>query len=405
MSFWFPRLRPCGGLVPATCAVLLLCVGGASSQSRTAEPKAPRQIPAGELARAIDQLGDLNYDIRIAASSLVRRVPGPQAVPALLQAVAEHRDGYVRFRALVLLTGFNDVRTRDAVRESLVSQNDRLRTVAYRYLERNPDPALVPQLFAALDTEVAEFVRPALVRALAAHGSDPRVQGPLVRDVGRGEGLFRSAVIEALGEHKAQYALDAITKVALQDGPLQDDAAIALGRIGDKRSLEALAGLQRSAPRARQPAIAAGICLLEVNCGSHEGFLIETLKFSDRHAGFQALLRNAANGLAALAVKGRPTAAQALLAVGVPSQDSTRAPVALAAATVALRNTAVMLPVLEAHPDRKAALALVGEGFDMLEEDLDEEHFFAFVRRGYWSAQEGSPSRVFMKSLIRDLDF
>ena len=36
-----------------------------------------------------------------------------------MQAVAEHADGYVRYRALVLLTGFNDPRTKDAMRESL----------------------------------------------------------------------------------------------------------------------------------------------------------------------------------------------------------------------------------------------------------------------------------------------
>ena len=54
------------------------------------------------------------------------------------------------------------------MRESLASPNDRLRTVAYSFFEHNPDRAMVPQLLAALDKEQAEFVRPALVRALAA---------------------------------------------------------------------------------------------------------------------------------------------------------------------------------------------------------------------------------------------
>ena len=62
-------------------------------------------------------------------------------MPALLRAVAEHADGYVRYRALVLLTGFNDPRTKDAMRESLASPNDRLRTVAYSFFEHNPDRA------------------------------------------------------------------------------------------------------------------------------------------------------------------------------------------------------------------------------------------------------------------------
>jgi HEAT repeat protein len=376
-----------------------------AAQPPVQEPAAPQAVSPQQLKGAIDKLGNLDYATRTDASRLIRRTPGPQAVPPLLQAVSEHADGYVRYRALVLLTGFNDPRTRDAIRESMSSPNDRLRTVAYSFFEHNPEPALVPDLIAALDKEQAEFVRPSLVRALAAHGSDRRVQQVLIRDVGRGEDFFRGAVIEALGDYKAQYALEAITAVAQQDGPLQDDAAIALGRIGDKRSLDVLAGLQRSAPRVRQPAVAAGICLLGVNCASHEGYLIEMLKFGDQNPGFQELLRGAAMGLAALGTSGRASAATALLEVGIPSRDPTRAPVALALATIALRSTATLLPILEAHPDKTAAMSLVAEGFDMLEEDLDKERFFAFVRRTYWSSGEGSPTKALMQALIRNLDF
>ena len=128
---------------------------------------------------------------------------------------------------------------------------------------------MTPQFLAALDKEQAEFVRPALVRALAALGATPGdapMRQALVREVGRGEDFFRSAVIEALGDYKAQYAFDALTAIAKLDGPLQDDAALALGKIGDKRALETLAGIQRTAPRQTQPSIAAAICLLGVNC-------------------------------------------------------------------------------------------------------------------------------------------
>ena len=369
------------------------------------EPSTPQAVSPQQLKAAIDKLGNLDYSTRTDASRLIRRTPGAQAVPALLQAVAEHADGYVRYRALVLLTGFNDPRTRDAMRESMTSPNDRLRTVAYSFFEHNPEPALVPDLIAALEKEQAEFVRPSLVRALAAHGSDRRVQQVLVRDVGRGEDFFRGAVIEALGDYKAQYALEAITGVVQQDGPLQDDAAIALGRIGDKRSLEVLAGLQRTAPRVRQPAVAAGICLLGVNCPSHEGYLIEMLKFGDQNPGFQELLRGAAMGLAALGTSGRGSAVSALLELGIPSRDPTRAPVALALATIALRSTPTILPILEAHADKTAAMSLVAEGCDMLEEDLDKERFFALVRRTYWSSAEGSATKTLMQALIRNLDF
>jgi HEAT repeat protein len=250
----------------------VLCVLGGvraeGAQTAAQEPAAPQTVSAEQLKAAIDKLGDFDFDTRTGAARTVRRTAASQAVPALLQAVAEHRDGYVRYRALVILTGFNDPRTRDAMRESRTSPNDRLRTVAYSFFEHHPDRAMIPDLVAALDQEQGEFVRPALVRALAAQGDDPRVRQVLLRDVGRGEDFFRGAVIEALGDYKALYAYDALVAVARLDGPLQDDAALALGKIGDKRALETLAMLQKSAPRQSQPTVAAAICLLGVNCSS-----------------------------------------------------------------------------------------------------------------------------------------
>jgi HEAT repeat protein len=305
----------------------------------------------------------------------------------------------------VLLTGFNDPRTRDAMLESLTSPNDRLRIAAYSFFEHNPDRTLIPQFRSALETEAGEFVRPALVRALAAVGDDARVRQALLREVPRGQDFFRSAVIEALGDYKAQYAYDAITAVAKLEGPLQDDAALALGKIGDKRALETLATLQRTAPRTAQPSVATAICLLGVNCESHVGYLVDVLKFADKNQGFQELLRGAAAGLGALAVAGHAEAAQALIEVGVPSRDPLRAPVALAIATVALRNTPLIMKLFEQMQDRDGALALVAEGFDMLEEDLDKERFFALARRTYWESPSGSPRRALMQTLIGALDF
>jgi len=384
------------------CAFSVLCGGPATAQ----EPPAPQAVSQELLQAAIDRLGDLDYETRTEASRRVRRTPSEQAVPALLRAVAMHADGYVRYRALVLLTGFNDPRTKDAMRESLASPNDRLRTVAYSFFEHSADAGMVAQLLEALETERAEFVRPALTRALAAHGvSDERVRPILVREAGRGEDFFRSAVIEALGDYRAPYALDALTAIAKLDGPLQDDAALALGKIGDKRALGTLAALQTSAPRALQPVVAAAICLLGVNCESHEPYVAETLKFADQNPGFQDLLRSAAAGLAALGVAGRATAVEVLLMVGVPSRDPARAPIALALATIALRNTPLMMATLAGIPERDEAVALLAEGFEMLEEDLDKERFFAFARRAYWSAPEGAPTRALMQTLIGKLDF
>jgi HEAT repeat protein len=390
------------------CVLCVLCVRSAAAVAQ--EPPAPQPVSPAQLQAAIDTLGKLDYATRANASRTVRRAP---AVPTLIQAAAEHADGYVRYRALVLLTGFNDPRTKDSMREALTSPNDRLRAVAYSFFEHRPDAALMTQFLAALDKEQGEFVRPSLIRAvaaLAATAGDDSTRGrqALLREVARGEDFFRSAVIEALGDYKAQYAVDALSAIAKLDGPLQDDAALTLGKIGAARALETLAGLQQSAPRQAQPSVAAAICLLGVNCGSHENYLIETLKFSDKNAGFQELLRSAAAGLGALAVAGRAEAAEALVQIGIPSRDPTRAPVALALATVALRNTPLMLKLLESparSADREQAIALLAEGFDMLEEDLDKERFFVLARRTYWDSPASSPRRSLMQTLIGALDF
>jgi hypothetical protein len=369
------------------------------------EPSAPQPLVAADLESAINKLGDLDYPTRSAAAQAIRRTPGAQAVTALLRAVSDHADGYVRYRALVLLTGFDDPRTKDAMRESLKSPNDRLRAVAYSYFERNPEPSLVPEFLAALGTEAGEFVRPSLVRALAVQRDDPTVRQALVREIDRGETFFRSGVIEALGDYHAQYAFDSLTAVTALEGPLVGDAALALGKIGDNRALGTLAGLQRTAPRAVQPTIAAAICLLGVNCDTHERFLRETLIFADRNIGFEELSRAAAAGLGALGVAGHSEALEALFTIGMPSRDPARAPIALAVATVALRNTPLMMKALEAEEDPAQQVALVGEGLDMLEEDLDKERFFVAVRHAYWTAPEGSPTRRLMQTLIGKLGF
>ena len=370
-------MRRVSTLIFLSAIGIALTIAAAASQ----EPPRPEAVSPADLQAALDRLGNLDYNTRSAASRLVRRTPGAQAVPALVRTVSTHADGYVRYRALVLLTGFNDPQTPALMRGLVGDRNDRLRSVAYSFFSTNPDPSIVSALLAALDKERSEFVRPSLVRALAAHGSEPRVQQTLTREAGRGEDFFRSTVIEALGEHKAAFAYDALAAVAKLDGPLQDDAALALGRIGDKRALTILPPLQRTAERARQPAIAAGICLLNVNCEVHEKFLVDTLKFGDANAGFQELVRGAAAGLGAIAVGGRRESLLALFETGIPSRNPTRAPVALAVATVALRNTPLALTVLQAHPNQKGAIQLLADGFDMLEEDLSKERFFALVRR------------------------
>jgi len=382
---------------------VLLSISSLQSQ----EPAAPARdaVTAAQVKGAIEKLGTVEFPVRTEASRMVRRAAAAIAVPALTEAVTSHKDGYVRFRALVLLSGFNDPGTRDVMTRMLGEQNDRLRSVAYAYFGHNVDPAVLPKLLDALAREESEFVRPVVTRAIAAYGTDPRASKTMIGLIMSGEDYFRSGVIEAVGDYKGAYAFTQLTQVARLDGPLQDDAVVALGKIGDKRALETFSALQRTAPRNTQPAIAASICLLGINCASHQGYLAESLRFSISTIGFQELLRGSASGLASLAVAGSEDALSALIEQGAPTRDPARAAIALAVGTVALRNTPLTLKVLEKYKDRGAALELLREAFDMLEEDFEEERFFVHVRRTYWQAGKGSPARQVAEALIQKLEF
>jgi hypothetical protein len=363
------------------------------------EPVAPQALTA-----AIDTLGSLDFPVRTQASRTVRRAPATQAIPALSQAVTGHKDGYVRFRALVLLAGFSAQDALAPMQAAIDDKNDRLREVAYAYFEQHPDPSLAARLMAKVDAEDSEFVRPTLIRALAALGSDPKVQQLLLREVNRGQDFFRSSVIEALGAHKAVYAITPLLTIAKQDGPLQEDAVIALGRIGDKRALDTVVALQRNAPRQRQPALAASICLLGVNCESHEPFIANTIKFGIANPGFQDLIRSASRGLAQLAISGRASAWTSLIEQGTPAVDPARAPIALAFATAAVTKPEDALAAVRTSADQKATISLLRDGFDMLEEDYGEEQFYVAIRRAYWKLQEGNDRKA-AEALITTLEF
>ena len=385
-------------------AAALGAVASAQPQRASESPAAEKVSPA-QVRSAIDLLGSLDFPVRMNAGRTLRRAETTVAVPALLEAVATHKDSYVRFKALVVLSGFNDPRTGDVMVKALDDRNDRLRAAAYGWFEHHPDPKMAPRLLTALSKEESEFVRPSLTRALAALGTDAKVREVMTGLVMSGQDLFRAVVIEALGEYRATYALQPIMDVARLDGPLQDDAVLAIGRIGDKRGLIALADLQRTAPRNLQPSIAAAICLLGSNCSSHLGYLTETLRFAIANPGYQELLRAAAGGLSALAVAGNQEAAATLFERGSPTRDPERAPIALALGTLALRNTTLTLKALEGQKALDPAIELLREAFDMLEEDLEEERFYVTVRRAYWAAPAGSAARKIADLLIQKLEF
>ena len=385
-------------------ATFLPPVPGAAQSTSKPGPVQGTAPTQAELTAAIDRLSSFDLETRTNAARVVRRATSATAVPALERAVRSHKDEYVRFRAAVLLTGATDAAA-PLMRELVTDRNDRLRTIAYQWWEHHPDPAVLSTLLTALPRERSEFVRPALTRAIAAHGTDARARDALVPLVIRGEDLFRGALIEALGDYRASYAVASITEVAKLDGPLQDDAITALGKIGDPAARPTLEALQRSAPPEVQPTVSAAFCLLKIDCVRQEAYLKQALEFGLKDPDGLPVLRGVVHALGMLAVGGRTWALDALLDTGGVAPEPAREAVALGLGLVVLRRPQVALDVLAARSDLANATELFLEAFDMLSEDFEEERFYVEIRNAFWSAPEGSPRRRAAEHLIATLEF
>jgi HEAT repeat protein len=369
-------------------------------------PQAKEITTPAAAQAAVKLLSSLDHPVRTEAARALRRAPAEIVVPALAAAVRTDPDEYVRYRALTLLSAFPGPLPGEVMRDIRADRNDRLRMVAYGWYEDHPDPAVLPALIDGFQKEQSEFVRPALTRALAAQSKDPRAREVLAPTVLRGADFFRGAVIEALGDYGGSFAIQDIKSVALLEGPLQDDAITALGRLKDPTMVPVLAGLQRTAKPHIQPTISAALCLLGRACDATETYLKEALEFAAESGDQQPLLRSAAHGASLLAVEGRKGALKALFDVGVKAKtDALRAPVALAVGVVALRQPMMILEMVETRQDAKAVLGLLQDAFDMLSEDFKEEQFFAAIRRAHWEAPADSPRRRAAEALIQALEF
>jgi hypothetical protein len=367
----------------------------------TPEPQAqaPPAAAAG-LKQNIANLAALDFPVRMQAARLIRRTPETQAVPALAEAARRDANEFVRYRALVLLTAFNDRGTPALMSELIRDRNDRVREVAYRWLERNPNPQLTSSLLSSLQTEESEFVRPALVAALAALGTEVTVQRAMIGEVGRGLDFFRSAVIDALGRHRAVYAVDGIAATSRLEGPLQDDSVLALARIGGARATTALGEFKSGTPEAVQMMRGAR-CLLGEMCAQHISALVTAA--NDTRTG---TVRGAVDALEAVAQNRNETALSALYKLGA-QENELRERIAVAIASVALRQPEWIVEWINRADDstRATVITMLKDGFDSLEEDFDEEQFFAAVRAAYWRAAEGSPARALAETLIQKLEF
>jgi HEAT repeat protein len=384
---------------PLAAAVFALTLSGATVFVQ----QTPAPAPA--LTKAIDQLVSFDFATRTEAARIVRRTAAAEAVPALMAAARGPKDGYVRYRALVLLAGFGDQSAGSTMRALIEDPNDRIRIVTYGWFEHHPTRDVLPLLIAALDREQSEFVRPALTRALAASHREPEARRALEPLILNGQDHFRGSVIDALGDYQAIWASAAIAEVAVLEGPLQDDSILSLGKIGAAASLPVLAQLQKTATREVQPSIAAASCMISRNCKTPVDYLSRTLTFAAGDGRYQSLLRSAAFALGVLARQGDREALTLLLDTGEPAKDPARAAVALAVGHVALRNPELLLDVLETRKAFDLAGDLLLDAFDMLSEDFEEERFFVEIRRAYWAAPEGSPRRRVAQALIEKLEF
>src|SRR6478735_7563878 len=330
------------------------------------------QTPAAatDLKTLITNLGSLDYPTRTNAARLIRRAAPAQAVPVLVEAVRRNPDEYVRNRAFIVLSSFDDKGTPDLAKSLITDKNDRLRESAFKWLEQHPDPKLVPSLLGALQSETAEFVRPALIEALTAVDQDPQVQRALVAEAGRGLDFFRTAVIDALGRRRATYAIEAIAPMTREAGPLQQEAILAIGRIGGPKAEGILAGVTGAAPEV-QMTLRAATCLAGKTCDMQIPALTDV---AGRDKERPVVIRAAISGLAAIAESGNAMALRSLLdlAARVPMLHDA---VAVGFSEVALRRPSSVLDWFDSapQPSRDAAMVLLKDGFDSLEDDFAEE--------------------------------
>lgn len=360
---------------------------------------------AVDLDATVANLGSFDFDTRTEASRTMRRLPTEQAVRALETAAASHRDEYVRFRALVLLSGI-DTGAMSRVAAALIGdRNDRIRTAAYQWFEHHPQPAVVPRLLAALSAETSEFVRPALTRALAANADTLAVREALRPLVLRGEDAFRGSLIAALGDYRGAFAVPELLTVVKLDGPLQDDAATALARIGDPSARPVIASLQAAVPRERQPTVSAALCLLGIDCEARIQFVVDTLRFAAASDAQLPILRGAVYAAGVLAGAGHDEVSVAMIDAALASNGGARDTLTLGVGTVILRDPIAALDIYQAREQSAAVAELFRDAFDMLSEDFAEEQFGTAIRREFWASPEGAARRESAASLLDALEF
>ena len=221
-------------------------------------------------------------------------------------------------------------------------------------------------------------------------------------EVPRGLVFFRCAVFDALGGHRAVYAVESIAATSKQNGPLQDDALLALGRIGGTRAVAALGEFTSGTPEAAEM-VRAARCLVGEKCAESIAALVAAASSDE---GRPSTISGAIDALEAVAQNRNEAALSSLITLGV-KKTALRERVAVSVASVALRQPDWMVERIGAMDaaTRETVITMLKDGFDSLDEDFNEEQFFAAVRAGYWRAADGSAGRTLAATLIQRLEF
>ena len=380
---------------------LLIALAGTSATAS--------QAPAisAALQAALDRLGTVNYnnsDVVGGAEQYIHRLPASEAVPALTYTVLTATDQLVRSRSLVLLTGFSDPAIPPTMRTLMGDRSVRVREMTYRWMALHPDPSQASTLLELLQAEKTDGVRPAIAAALAAVDTDPQVRRTLLEEVNRGPDFFRVAVIDTLGRRRATYAADAIAEIAKVEGPLQDDAVLALARIGDPRATGTVAAEGNDGADVRAALLAAR-CLLDGDCtATTKALAAAALDAATAPQNAQA----AVTALGAVAEKPDMDATSALLSLESKAPPAVSDQAAVELSILAVRSPLPVLAWLDGLADgplRNAAIDVLRAGFDRLEQDFAEEQFYVAAHAAYVAAPQGSAARTRLGALLDALAF
>jgi len=185
----------------------------------------------------IDALHDEDRAVREAAATSLRKI-GRAGLPALTRALQDP-NGNVQEAAVSILMDLADTSTVEPLIECLASKNWVMRMHAAKALGALGDERSVRPLIPLLMDPV-KAVRVDTSDALARLGSVAVMS--LLAALRHDEWILRLHACEALGKMSAEEAVEPLCQLMLndRDAAVRQDAAKALGAIGNHQALEAL---------------------------------------------------------------------------------------------------------------------------------------------------------------------